>query len=156
MNQIKSLRIFLWAVWIVVLDQITKFMILVYLSPYESIPIITGFNLTLVYNTGAAFSFLAHSGGWQIWALSGISLLVIVGIIVHYLRLDAAHKLYRYGLVLVLGGAVGNLIDRVFLGHVVDFIDVYYGIYHWPVFNIADSAISIGVGLLLWDCWRNT
>lgn len=111
------------------------------------------FNLVLVHNTGAAFSFLAGAGGWQRWFFAVVSM-VISGVIVVMLRRHAHDRLLAGALALVLGGALGNLHDRLRLGHVVDFIQVHAGGYYWPAFNVADSAITIGVALLVWDGLR--
>jgi signal peptidase II len=111
------------------------------------------FNLVLVHNTGAAFSFLAGAGGWQRWFFAIVSI-VISAVIVVMLRRHAHSRLLAGALALVLGGALGNLHDRLRLGHVVDFIQVHAGGYYWPAFNVADSAITIGVALLLWDGLR--
>jgi signal peptidase II len=109
------------------------------------------FNLTLVYNRGAAFSFLSQAGGWQRWFFAVLALVVSVGLVI-WLRKLKRHEFYSaIGLTLILGGAIGNLIDRVRLGYVIDFLDVYYQQWHWPAFNIADSAITVGVMFLLLD-----
>lgn len=112
------------------------------------------FNFTLLHNTGAAFSFLSDSGGWQRWFFSAIAALVSVVLVVWLARLDAAKRCEAAALALVLGGALGNLIDRVQFGYVVDFIVVHYQHYYWPAFNIADSAICVGAVLLLIDGFR--
>jgi signal peptidase II len=116
---------------------------------YESIPLIPYFNLTYVHNTGAAFSFLAQAGGWQRWLFAGLAVVMSSIIGVWLARLQKHETLMAWALSLVLGGAIGNLIDRVAYGYVIDFLDVYYQDWHWPAFNIADSAICIGVGLML-------
>lgn len=142
------------AALVLVLDQASKLAVLRLLEPYQAVPLIPGFNLTLAFNRGASFSFLADAGGWQRWLFSAISLAASVVIVVLLRRTAPADRLNAGGLSLVLGGAVGNLIDRLWLGHVVDFLDVYYGASHWPAFNIADSAITVGAGLLLLGMWR--
>lgn len=139
----------------VLLDQLSKSWVVDTLQPYESVEISPFLNLVLVFNKGAAFSFLSDAGGWQRWFFSGLALLISVVLIVWILRLKPHEKLLAFGLSLVLGGAIGNLTDRVRFGHVVDFIDVYYQHLHWPAFNLADSAISLGVVLLLWDAFFN-
>ena len=135
----------------VVLDQVTKILVQKHLFLGESIPVIDGFfNLTYVRNTGAAFSFLASGNpAWVIPFFIIITLIVAVGIVYYYRKTDPAQRLHRLGLSLVLGGAVGNLIDRLLHQSVVDFLDFYAGAYHWPAFNVADSAITTGVGLIL-------
>jgi signal peptidase II len=116
---------------------------------YQSIPVIPYFNLTYVHNTGAAFSFLSQAGGWQRWFFAGLALTVSVVITIWLARLKKHETLLAVALSLVLGGAVGNLIDRLLYGYVIDFLDVYYQDWHWPAFNIADSAITLGVALML-------
>lgn len=111
------------------------------------------FNLVLVHNTGAAFSFLAGAGGWQRWFFAIVSTVISVVIVV-MLRRHAHNRLFAGALALVLGGALGNLHDRLRFGYVVDFIQLHAGGYYWPAFNVADSAITIGVALLLWDGLR--
>ncbi len=142
-------RWYLLAVLIVVLDQLTKQWVSSSFSYGESLELLPFLNLTLVHNMGAAFSFLSDAGGWQRWFFAIVSLLVIVVLIVWLSRLPARQYLLATALALVLGGAVGNLWDRVFLGYVVDFVDVYYQNYHWPAFNVADTAITIGAILLI-------
>jgi signal peptidase II len=107
------------------------------------------FNLVLAHNTGAAFSFLADAGGWQRWFFTVVSV-AISAAIVYFLR-HARDRLVAFALALVLGGALGNLYDRLTLGHVVDFVQLHAAGYYWPAFNVADSAISVGVALLVWD-----
>jgi signal peptidase II len=134
-----------------ILDQATKLAADAYLVYHQALPLFPGFNLTLVYNRGAAFSFLADQGGWQRWFFVVLALAVSIGLVVWLLRLSRSEGVLAAALALILGGAVGNLIDRLLYGHVVDFIDLYYSRWHWPAFNIADSAISLGVALLLYD-----
>lgn len=137
------------AALVVVLDQASKLAVLRLIEPYQTIPVLPGFNLTLAFNRGASFSFLADAGGWQRWLFSAISVAASVVIVVLLRRTAPGDRLNATGLSLVLGGAVGNLIDRLWLGHVVDFLDVYYGTAHWPAFNVADSAITVGAALLV-------
>lgn len=132
-----------------VLDQVSKIAVDSSMRLYESITIMPFFNLTYVRNTGAAFSFLAHAGGWQRWLFAGLALVICVVIGIWMSRLKKQEVLLAVALSLVLGGAVGNLIDRVLYGYVIDFLDVYYQNWHWPAFNIADSAICVGVFLML-------
>lgn len=133
------------------LDQASKLSIDSSMQLYESIALMPYFNLTYVHNTGAAFSFLSEAGGWQRWLFAGLAMLMSGLITVWLLRLKAHETLLAIALALVLGGAVGNLIDRVAYGYVIDFLDVYYQDWHWPAFNIADSAICVGVALMLID-----
>lgn len=142
-------RWYLLAVLIIVLDQLTKQWVSSSFSYGESLELLPFLNLTLVHNMGAAFSFLSDAGGWQRWFFAIVSLLVSVVLIVWLSRLPARQYLLATALALVLGGAVGNLWDRVFLGYVVDFVVVYYQKYHWPAFNVADTAITIGAILLI-------
>ncbi|MDT8385062.1 MAG: signal peptidase II [Gammaproteobacteria bacterium] len=139
---------------VVVLDLASKAIATHYLTLYQPLPVFPGFNWTLAHNAGAAFSFLASESGWQRWFFSVLALAVSIGITLWIRRLNATQTLLAVGLALVLGGAVGNLWDRVTLGYVVDFIDLYYQQYHWPAFNIADSAISVGAVLLVIDSLR--
>jgi signal peptidase II len=132
-----------------VLDQASKLAVDGSMQLFESIPLIPYFNLTYVHNTGAAFSFLAQAGGWQRWLFAGLAVVMSSIIAVWLYRLKKHETLMAVALSLVLGGAIGNLIDRVAYGYVIDFLDVYYQDWHWPAFNIADSAICIGVGLML-------
>ena len=132
-----------------VLDQLTKLAAsarLEYAIPHAVVP---SFNLTLLHNTGAAFSMLHDADGWQRWLFSVIALVVSCGLCWWLVRMDRRDRFEVCALVLILGGAVGNLIDRVRLGYVVDFIQVYYGQYSFPAFNIADAAISVGAIMLL-------
>ena len=136
---------------VVLLDQVTKIIVQRRFFLGESIPVIDGFfNLTYVRNSGAAFSFLASGDpAWVIPFFIITTLIVSVGIVYYHRKTDPAQRLHRLGLSLVLGGAVGNLIDRLVHQSVVDFLDFYAGTYHWPAFNVADSAITTGVGLIL-------
>ena len=122
---------------------------------YQSIAVLPFFNITLAYNHGAAFSFLASESGWQRWFFTGLAVVVSIVLLVWLKRLKTDAKLEAISLALILGGALGNVIDRVVHGYVIDFIDVYYGTYHWPAFNVADSAICIGAILLILDSFRN-
>ena len=146
----------LWvALLILVLDQLTKWLATEQLSYGEQIAIIPSFfNITLLHNTGAAFSFLSDAGGWQRWFFTVIAVGVSIGITVWLSRLQSSQRWLTIALVLILGGAVGNLWDRVYLGYVVDFIQVYYQQWYWPAFNIADSAITIGATMLFIDAFR--
>ena len=132
-----------------ILDQWSKHIVDGSMQLYQSIPVIPYFNLTYVHNTGAAFSFLSQAGGWQRWFFAGLALTVSVVITIWLARLKKHEILLAVALSLVLGGAVGNLIDRLLYGYVIDFLDVYYQDWHWPAFNIADSAITLGVSLML-------
>ena len=133
----------------ILLDQGTKLAIDSSMKLYQSIPVLPFFKLTYVHNTGAAFSFLSEAGGWQRWFFAGLALAISCGIAVWLARLKQHETLLAVALSLVLGGAIGNLIDRLAYGYVIDFLDVYYQTWHWPAFNIADSAITLGVILML-------
>ena len=138
---------------VVTLDLLTKHWIQISLVYGEHVPVTSFFDLVLFHNEGAAFSFLAGAGGWQRFFFSGIAVIASL-IIIHLLYKHQERKLFSLGLALVLGGALGNLYDRVTLGYVVDFIFLHYQKFYWPAFNIADSAISCGVVLLLIDSFR--
>lgn len=143
------------ALWIsgfvVALDQISKLAVMASLHDYQIITIWPVFDLTLVYNTGAAFSFLSDAGGWQRWFFILFASLVSLVMVVWLGRLQPNERLTAYGLAMIIGGAVGNLIDRIWLGKVVDFLLWHWHEWYWPAFNLADSAITLGVGLLLAD-----
>ena len=145
----------LWlSLLIVILDQATKWLAEALLLPFQPVPLMPLLNLTLMYNEGAAFSFLANAGGWQRWLFAGFALVMTAVLTVWLLRLDKGDRVTAVTLSLIIGGAIGNLIDRVQTGRVVDFIDFYVGTWHWPAFNVADSAISIGIVLLLITSFR--
>lgn len=142
----------LWlVVVIVVLDQVTKLLASHYLQLHQPLAVLPGLNLTLTHNTGAAFSFLSDAGGWQRWLFIALAVVLSVVILIWLLRLPRDKRWLAGALALVLGGALGNLWDRVFLSYVIDFIDVYYGTWHWPAFNVADSSICIGAAMLIID-----
>ncbi len=140
---------------VIVLDQISKYMASQMLEMFQPLAVMPMFNLTLMHNPGAAFSFLSDAGGWQRWFFTLIAIVVCVVIISWIRRLGSAQHLQAAALSLVLGGALGNVIDRLLLGHVVDFIQIYYERWYWPAFNIADSAITLGVILLILDSLLN-
>ena len=140
---------------VIVFDQLSKWWANSALELYQSIAVLPFFNITLAYNHGAAFSFLASESGWQRWFFTGLAVVVSIVLLVWLKRLKTDAKLEAISLALILGGALGNVIDRVVHGYVIDFIDVYYGTYHWPAFNVADSAICIGAILLILDSFRN-
>lgn len=149
----KSTGLLLWlgiAVIVVLLDQVSKITMSRLLLYGQSEMITPYFNLVMVYNQGAAFSFLANSGGWQRWFFSGLAFVVSL-VIIWMLHKNTTQRLFCWALTLILGGAVGNLIDRVLYGHVIDFLDFHIGTLHWPAFNVADSAITIGAALFVLD-----
>jgi len=138
------------------LDQASKIAIDKTFQLYESIVIIPSFfNLTYVHNTGAAFSFLSEAGGWQRWFFAALAIIMSAIMTIWLTKLKENETLLAVALSLILGGAIGNLIDRLCYGYVIDFLDAYYGTYHWPAFNIADSAITIGVALMLVDSFKS-
>jgi signal peptidase II len=145
-----------WGRWLIVsavvvaLDLATKAWVSHALSYGDVVRITPFFNLILTHNLGAAFSFLAGAGGWQRWFFSAVAVVISVALVV-MLRRPHRDRMVPLALALVLGGALGNLWDRVTLGHVVDFIQLHAAGYYWPAFNVADSAITVGVALLLWD-----
>jgi len=134
---------------IVVLDQITKIWADTTLTMYQQIPVTDFFNITKAYNYGAAFSFLNDEGGWQRWLFTGISLVVSIVLSVWLYRMLRSEKWLSLSIALILGGAIGNLIDRMWYGYVVDFIQVYWNTSYFPSFNIADAAITCGTIILL-------
>lgn len=140
---------------LIVLDQLTKLWIVGVFQYGEGLPLTPFFNLVHARNSGAAFSFLAGAGGWQRFFFIGIAL-VASFLIIYLLRKHAQERWFCFALSLILGGALGNLIDRVRFGYVIDFLDFYYAGYHFPAFNVADSAITVGAGLLIWDSLKNT
>lgn len=135
---------------IVLIDQITKITITRLFSYGESLPVTSFFNLVLAHNKGAAFSFLATEGGWQRYFFTGIAIVAAV-FIIYLLKRHAGQKLFCWALAMILGGAIGNLIDRVLYGYVIDFLDFYVGKWHWPAFNVADMAIVGGAALFILD-----
>ena len=140
---------------VIFFDQVSKWLMMSWLSLYETVVIMPYFNLTMAHNEGAAFSFLAQAGGWQRWFFIGLALIISVVLFVWLAKLKPTEKLEAISLSLILGGAIGNVIDRISYGYVVDFIDLYIGHNHWPVFNIADSAICIGAILLVADSFKS-
>ena len=140
---------------VILLDQITKWMADTQLTMHEQNPVMPFFNFTLMYNYGAAFSFLSNAGGWQRWFFTIIAVVISVVLVVWLLRLKSHEKWLGIGLALVLGGAIGNVIDRIRFGYVVDFIQWFANwqesTYYWPAFNIADAAIFVGTALFLFS-----
>lgn len=150
-----------WLLWgisvlVIALDLITKYLALAKLEYLEVAPVTPFFYLTLRFNEGAAFSFLAGAGGWQRWLFSGLAIAVGVVLIAWIMRIyrQKGNTLEAFALALILGGAIGNLYDRIVHGHVVDFIVLHYGTKEWPAFNIADSGICIGAALLILDMFK--
>lgn len=140
----------LWlSVVALILDQASKLTVDHTMYLFQSIPVMPNFNLTYVHNTGAAFSFLSDADGWQRWLFAVMAIVVSIILVIWLTRLEKHETLLAVSLSLILGGAIGNLIDRIAYGYVIDFVDVYYQAWHFPVFNIADCAISLGVFLML-------
>lgn len=138
---------------VIALDQVTKILAERMLDYHVPVPLLPVLNLTLSYNPGAAFSFLGDASGWQRWLFSGFALAISVFLIVWLRRLPPWDRWLTWSLSLLLGGAIGNLVDRLFHGHVIDFIHVYYDRWHYPIFNVADIAISVGVGMILFHAF---
>ena len=151
MKKFSSLQ-WLWlSLVIIIADQITKHLVTKHLVYHQANEIISGLNLTLVHNTGAAFSFLSEAGGWQRWFFVVLTSAVSLGLI-YWLGTLAKQRIWLAAApALILGGALGNLWDRIMLGYVIDFIDVYYAQWHWPAFNVADSSICVGASMLIID-----
>jgi signal peptidase II len=140
---------------VLIVDQATKLIVSATLALYEFIPIMPSLNLTLLHNSGAAFSLLGSADGWQRWLFIGLAVGISVLILAWLRKLEEDQTWLAGALALVLGGAVGNLWDRINFGYVIDFIDVYYAEWHWPAFNVADSAITVGAVMLVIDAFRS-
>jgi len=153
----RNALVWLWlSALVLLLDQASKLAVIEHLTAYlDVVPLTPFFNLVHVHNTGAAFSLFADQPGWQRGFFVGIALLA-TAVILYLLRKTAGRPMFSAALALILGGAVGNVIDRVLYGHVIDFLDVYAGAWHWPAFNVADSAITLGAVMLIWDGMRKS
>jgi len=138
-----------------VLDQVTKHWVAGSMELYQSITVFPFFNITYVHNLGAAFSFLADQGGWQRWFFTVIAAVASVLFVYWLAKTPKDNRNLGIAFALLLSGALGNLIDRMLLGYVIDFLDFYVGSYHWPAFNVADSAIFIGAALMILDSFIN-
>jgi len=146
----------LWLTLIfLVADQVTKQMVAGSMELYQSIEVLSFFSITYVHNLGAAFSFLADQGGWQRWFFTAIAAIASIVFIVWLAKTPKENKLLSIAFALLLSGAIGNLIDRVLFGYVIDFLDFYIGTSHWPAFNVADSAIFVGAALMILDSFTN-
>lgn len=137
----------------IIIDLWTKYLVVQRFELYESVNVLPIFNLTYVRNYGAAFSFLADHSGWQKYFFLGLAIVISLGLIVMLWRNQAVKKLENSAYALIIGGAIGNAIDRAYNGYVVDFFDFYWDIYHYPVFNVADIAIVVGAGLLILEAF---
>lgn len=147
----------LWlALLMAVIDQITKQLVVANFSLYESVNILPFFNLTYMQNTGAAFSFLADAGGWQRWFFTVIAVVISSVLLFWMKKAKSTDVLLPVAFALIISGAIGNVIDRLLFGYVIDFLDFYVGNYHWPAFNIADSAIFVGAALMIYDSFTST
>lgn len=149
---------FLWLSMVVIIaDLLSKQLASHYLSQWVPHTIFPGFDLVLVRNYGSAFGFLYHADGWQTKLFIGFAIVVTIILLIWLARLShtRGNRWSAIAITLIIGGALGNFIDRAVHGYVVDFIDVYIGQYHWPAFNLADSCISIGAIMLIWRLWRH-
>ncbi|KTC89077.1 signal peptidase II [Legionella cincinnatiensis] len=146
---------FMLSLAVIVCDQLSKYLVSIFLTPYHPLPVFPMFNLTLAYNTGAAFSFLSGAGDWHRWFFAVFSFIVSIILAVWLYKAENQTCLLSAGISLILGGAIGNLFDRALHGYVIDFIDLYYKHHHFATFNIADSAICIGAGLFVLDMLIN-
>ena len=157
-NPVPGRSAYLWIAGVIVaLDQVTKALVDDFMTLHESRTIVEGlFRLTYVQNRGAAFGILSEAGlPYQSLMFSVVSLLALLAIALYAWRMPVQSRLPQTALALVMGGAIGNLLDRARLGYVIDYMDVYWGAHHWPAFNVADSAITVGVALLVLDILRN-
>jgi signal peptidase II len=146
--------VYLWmSIAVIALDQLSKAVIERHLDLYQSIAVLPVLEITRLHNTGAAFSFLADETGWQRWLFTGLAIVVSAFLLLWLRRIDRSSRALASAVALILGGAVGNVVDRLRLGHVIDFIHAHWGEHYFPAFNVADSAITIGAGLLLLDAW---
>jgi signal peptidase II len=142
----------LWlSLLVILLDQGSKQLVAAAMVEGETLVLLPFFNLTLAYNPGAAFSFLSEQSGWQRWFLSALAILVSVVMLVWLKRLESKERWTAIALGLIIGGAIGNAIDRLVVGKVIDFIQLHYAGFAWPSFNVADSAITLGVVIMLFD-----
>jgi len=154
-TSIAGSRSLLWlplSIILIGIDQLTKVMVVERLEEFQRINVLPVFDLVRFHNTGAAFSLFADASGWQNWFFTAVAVLVSIGIVWYQWVLPGkGARTLAFGLTLVLGGAIGNLIDRLSYGYVVDFLLFYYKDWSWPAFNVADSAITVGVGLIIFD-----
>ena len=140
---------------VIVADQVTKQLVVREMALYESMALLPFFNLTHVHNYGAAFSILSEAGGWQRWFFIALAT-GISGLLLRWMYLaKSSQQLLAFAYALVLGGAIGNVADRVIYGYVIDFLDFYYQQWHWPTFNLADSAIFVGAACLIYDAVKH-
>jgi signal peptidase II len=146
--------IYLWlSMAVVAVDQLSKAVIENLLGLYQSVAVLPVLEITRLHNTGAAFSFLADETGWQRWLFTALAIIVSAVLVLWLRRIDRGSRALASAVALIIGGALGNLVDRLRLGHVIDFIHVHWAEHYFPAFNVADSAITIGAALLLLDAW---
>ena len=148
-KHVSMLRYLSISLLVIIADQLTKWLANTQLEYHKAVTVLPYFEWFLSYNPGAAFSFLSDAGGWQRWFFTVLAVVISIVLFVWIKKLNDNEKLTAIALSLILGGAIGNLIDRVLYGYVIDFIQVWLGSYPWPAFNIADSAISVGAVILL-------
>lgn len=145
----------LWiAVLLIIVDIVTKQWVLAALFPYERVAVLPFFNLTLVFNAGAAFSFLHDAAGWQRWFLASVAIIASAVILIALWRMEKKDILKIVAMMSILAGALGNLLDRLLYGHVIDFLDFHFWGWHFPAFNLADAAITCGAILWFYVVWR--
>ena len=146
--------VYLWlTAAVIALDQLTKAAVEHSLALYQAVVVLPLLDITRYHNTGAAFSFLADAAGWQRWLFTALAIIVSTALVVWLRRIDRGDTALASSVALILAGALGNVIDRLRLGHVIDFIHFHWGEHYFPAFNVADSAITIGAALLLLDAW---
>ena len=150
----RTALVYLWlSAAVIALDQLSKAAIEAGLRLFDSIVVLPVLEITRLHNTGAAFSFLASAAGWQRWLFTALAIIVSTALVLWLKRIDRRATALASAVALILGGALGNLIDRLRLGYVIDFIHVHWGDHYFPAFNVADSAITVGAALLLLDAW---
>jgi signal peptidase II len=138
---------------VIVLDQFTKSAVERSLQLYQSFVVLPVFEITRLHNPGAAFSFLAGAAGWQRWLFTVLAIIVSAALVLWLKRIDSEARMLASAVALILGGALGNVVDRFRLGYVIDFLNFHWGLHYFPAFNVADSSITIGAALLLLDAW---
>jgi signal peptidase II len=156
MNPRGSLGFLAVSAAVVVVDQATKLAVERELALFQSVSVLPVLEITRLHNTGAAFSFLANEAGWQRWLFTALALVVSAALTVWLSRIDRGARVLACAVALILGGAVGNVIDRLRLGHVIDFIYAHWQQHYFPAFNVADSCICVGAGLLMLDTWLSS
>jgi signal peptidase II len=148
-----ALGYLLLSLLVIAVDQLTKLAVDKSMGLYQSIVVLPVLEITRLHNPGAAFSFLAGASGWQRWLFTGLAFGVCVVLVGWLRRIDSKARMLASAVALILGGAIGNVIDRLRLGYVVDFINCHWGVHYFPAFNVADSSITVGAALLLLDAW---